>query len=400
MLICVAGKNDIAVDVLTYLNEKNIGQYILGVVCNKTETGQNTWQKSLRFFAKMKKIPEYTLEKLFDIKELIFLSLEYDKIIKPELFKSNKLYNIHFSLLPQYKGMYTSAIPILNDEKEVGVTLHKIDRGIDTGDIIEQKSFELLNSYNCRDLYLQYVKYGTELVINNLENIINEKVVMHPQTSQNSTYYSQKYIDYSNINIDLCQTALGIQKQIRAFSFREYQLPEVYNRKIIGTRITKSRSKEKAGNIIYNDLRSMILSTIDYNIIIYIDRLEELIQACKTGDLKTVIDICSIKEHINEKNQEGITPLIEATRNNQIEIVKYMISAGADIYSTNSDGKNLLMYACDAYIDFKSITLINLYLKLGLSAKNRDYYGKDLYEYLNERNYSFDLILMRENIEM
>lgn len=40
MFICVAGKNNIAVDVLEYLIRINNGRYELGVVCNKTETGK------------------------------------------------------------------------------------------------------------------------------------------------------------------------------------------------------------------------------------------------------------------------------------------------------------------------------------------------------------------------
>ena len=42
--------------------------------------------------------------------------------------------------------MYTSCLPILFNEKESGVTLHKIDRGIDTGDIIDQITFPILSS--------------------------------------------------------------------------------------------------------------------------------------------------------------------------------------------------------------------------------------------------------------
>ncbi len=53
-----------------------------------------------------------TLEDIYSIENLIFLSLEFDRIVNPNKFKSNKLFNIH---LPKYKGMFTSIIPILND---------------------------------------------------------------------------------------------------------------------------------------------------------------------------------------------------------------------------------------------------------------------------------------------
>ena len=139
MFICVAGKNNIAVDVLEYLIRINNGRYELGVVCNKTETGKNSWQKSLRFFSQRFNVPEYHLEDMYMRDDLIFISLEFDKIVNPDLFKDARLFNIHFSLLPSYKGMYTSAIPILNGEEMVGVTFHEIDKGIDTGNINAQK---------------------------------------------------------------------------------------------------------------------------------------------------------------------------------------------------------------------------------------------------------------------
>ena len=59
----------------------------------------------------------------------------------PKNFLNARLYNIHFSYLPAYKGMFTSALPIKNGEVDSGVTLHKIESGIDTGDIIDQIKF-------------------------------------------------------------------------------------------------------------------------------------------------------------------------------------------------------------------------------------------------------------------
>lgn len=58
-----------------------------------------------------------TLEQAYEIENLIFISCEFDQLIKPEKFNSPFLYNIHFSLLPAYKGMYTSALPLYNGEK-------------------------------------------------------------------------------------------------------------------------------------------------------------------------------------------------------------------------------------------------------------------------------------------
>ena len=389
-MICIAGKNDISVEVLEYLYKKNNNRYELGVVCNQTDIGKNTWQRSLRFYAKQKNIKEYMLEELYEIEDLIFLSLEYDRIIKPAMFKTNKLYNVHFSLLPQYKGVYTSAHPILRGEKYVGVTLHKIDAGIDTGDIIAQDRFKLKKTYTSRDLYLKYIRRGIQLTINNIDDIIRGNLVMYPQTGNNASYYSKKTIDYTNLAIDLRQTSEDVIRQIRAFTFREYQMPKVKERCIISGRITKIRSKEKYGMIVYENECGMMLATIDYNVFLYFDRFEELMQACEVGDLQKAALICSVKEHINAINEKGWSPIIMATYNNHVELVKYLISVGADLYIKDNDGANLLMYAKDVYLKYGDPELFLLYQRLGLDVSLTDYYGNDIIDYIKKEKMEDD----------
>lgn len=391
MFVCIAGKNNIAVDILEYLIINCRKRYELGVVCNKNENGINGWQKSLRYFAKKYDIREYSLEELYEKRDLIFISLEFERIVNPKLFlRDARLYNIHFSLLPQYKGMYTSAIPILNGEQYVGVTFHKIDSGIDTGEIICQKKFELSSKWTCRELYLQYIKYGTKLVLDCIENVLQDKISCVPQSSQKSTYYSKKYIDYSNLVIDLNQTADGINRQLRAFTFREYQMPEVYGEKIICSQITDIRSKQKPGTIISRNSSAMMVATIDYNILLFLDRFNDLMDACKRGDLTTVKEICSIAKHINESDEHGWTPLIVATYNNHIDIVEYLLLNGANIFAKNNNGTNLLMYAKEAYILYGERKLFDLFCELGLSPKETDYSGKNLEDYLSISNDKID----------
>jgi methionyl-tRNA formyltransferase len=98
--------------------------------------------------------------------------LEFDEIIKSDRFKSKKLYNIHFSLLPKFNGMYTFAWPILSSENCTGVSLHEVDAGIDTGDIVAQVKFNIEITDTARTLYLKYIKEGTSLVNSFLEKIL------------------------------------------------------------------------------------------------------------------------------------------------------------------------------------------------------------------------------------
>lgn len=242
MKFCIAGKNNIAVNALDYLiNELYFSKENIFVVINKTDSGVNLWQKSLKKYALDNNIKIKTLEDCYDIKDLIFLSLEFDRIIKTEFFKTKKMYNIHFSLLPAYKGMYTSALPIINGEKYSGVTLHKIDNGIDTGDIIDQIKFEIDLNDTARDLYLKYIENSFILFKKNIKNILEGNFISTSQQAIGSSYYSKKAIDYSNLKFDYKKTSFEIYNQLRAFIFPEYQLPTIDNEEIFKVELTNTK---------------------------------------------------------------------------------------------------------------------------------------------------------------
>lgn len=268
MNICIAGKNDIAIDVCRYVIE-HYPQANVYALINRNESGEDGWQKSYLKYTRFEpRVVHSTLEEMYDIEDLVFISTEYDRIIKPQMFKTNRLYNIHFSLLPAYKGVYMSAWPILNGEEYTGVTLHEIEQGIDTGDIIAQKKFKISHRETAFSLYSKFIKYGTALVIKNIDHLIRHTYKSHPQSIIGSTYYSKESIDYSNITINLNATATQIDRQIRAFYFPIYQVAQVYGCKIKFTKITETKSKLKPGTIISEDENSIKVSTIDYDIIL------------------------------------------------------------------------------------------------------------------------------------
>jgi methionyl-tRNA formyltransferase len=265
--IIIAGKNEMACNMLSYMLE-NFSQYNYYVIVNKTDDGVDSWQPSLKKKAQNLNIKIINLKDAYNM-DCLFLSCEFDKIIKPDLFNSKKLFNIHFSKLPQYKGVYTSCLPILFNEKETGVTLHKIDAGIDTGDIIEQYIFPILSSDVALDIYLKYNKYGFELLKKNILNIINDDFKCYKQSSVNASYYSLKTLDFKNINIDYRKTANEIKNQIHAYSFVHYQLPLFNDNKITHAEILPEKSNYKIKEIVEETSESITINTIDFNIKLY-----------------------------------------------------------------------------------------------------------------------------------
>lgn len=231
MKIIIAGKSDIASLALIYLKINT--NYKIVAVPSKSDLKEHSWQMSLSQTARELGIETSKNIDNFLVDDNIIFSLEYDKIIKINENNKNEIFNIHFSLLPKYKGVYTSIFPILNNEKSSGVTLHKIDEGIDTGEIVDQIQFNIEND-TAYDLYKKYNYYGFELFKRNIDSIINKNYNSFKQSKAGSSYFSRKDLDFTKRIItkkDLySKNANEIHNILRAFYFPVYQYPIFENR--------------------------------------------------------------------------------------------------------------------------------------------------------------------------
>lgn len=378
-MICIAGKNDIATNVLEYLLRTEKKENIK-IICNKTDKGVNTFQKSLRLFAREKGIQEITLEEIYKIKDVLFLSLEFDRIVDPLKFQSNRLFNIHFSLLPAYKGMYTSALPILLGESRTGVTFHEIDHGIDTGAIIAQTEIPISPIETAKSLYLKYIENGTSLVIDNLESVLSDNYLAQPQSPLGSTYFSKSAIDYSIIKIDLNSTAGQIGRQLRAFTFRDYQMPTVFGFKISKHEIMGQRSVEAPGKVVFENEIHIEVATVDYNIKLFKDYFENLCKACEIDDIYSIKKLLPFVD-LNERTKEGWTPLIIAAYNNSLKAMRLVIDCGAEPNFGNYNHTTPLMYAKACAIRTNDYSSLELLLNRGADYTAKDVFNQTVLDY-------------------
>ncbi len=381
--ICIAGKNDIAVNILLYCIKF---YYKCRIVCvvNMNEPGINTWQKSLKWFAEKNGVEILSLKDVYEIEDLLFLSLEFDRIIRPEKFKSTLLYNIHFSMLPKYKGMHTSVLPILYCEENTGVTLHRIREGIDTGEIVEQTVVPISEDDSSFDLYKKLICSGTELVINNFCRLLHSNLETYQQPQQGSTYFSYNTIDYSNIKLDVNKTAYQIQNQVRAFYFRVFQIITWNGVKYLECKITNEVSNSKPGTIIEDTDIFTKISTIDYNAILYKDVFEELLESIRSGDNERSQYLCASKKTFQSQDYHGWSALTVAVYNNNFQMVDFLCKRGADINVLNNNGTTLLMYAKNCYTLFEDATIFEYLMEWGLNPNQKDYYGKELADYCRD----------------
>lgn len=397
MKIVVAGKNELACRVLDYLlDTSDFTNSDIYVILNKSDNGQNSWQRSLKALAELREVRVVDEQYIYAMKDILFLSLEYDRILKVEKFSSNRLFNIHFSYLPEYKGMYTSVLPLLFNEPSTGVTLHEIDNGIDTGCIVDQRRINLSDNLTSENLYHQLTELGVDLIKSNLSQILIGDYKAVPQSVTGSKYFPKGYIDFSNVEINLRQTAYQIRTYVNAFCFRPYQRPLLNGIEIDKAVITNDKSTGVPGKIIHQDEFTLTLNTIDYNVVLIKAVDEQLINAAENGDLKCLVKYKSLGGRIDFKNKKGWDIAIVAAYNGYDNIMYWALENGISYETTNYNGTNLAMYVMTNAINTGNYNKFELFLERYKSEiYKRDYNGNDLAFYAKKRKSSKAIELIK-----
>lgn len=383
--ICVVGKNRIAIQTIEMVRRRAPASTRLLAIPSSNDDGIDRWQPSFaKYLRGHDAIDVVDLEDTYTMEGLLLLSTEYDRILRPSRFRDDaRLINIHFSLLPAYKGMFTSSLPILDGAVETGVSLHRIDPGIDTGDIIDQQAFEIDETETAKTLYVKYLNHGAVLIDRNLDSIMDANEVAYPQDWRGSTYFSRSTIDYANLSVDLRQTALGIVRQINAYNHRSYQLAVIAGQPISRVDVTPRRSIAKPGTIVARDDATLTIASIDYDCICVIDRFDELIEATRRQDVKLMAEILAGDPLlIEESGRDGWTPLIVAAFNGLVESAALLLDRGADPNAPNQKLTVPLMYAKDYWLATGDDAMVAMLLRHGADPVRCDIAGKAVLDYL------------------
>lgn len=381
-MIVIAGKNNIAVHALNSLI-RHVGKHAIVALPNKNDSGENSWQQSLRLAANREGVRISSLEDIKGSEVRLFISLEYDRIIDPDDFPSASLYNIHFSLLPKYKGMYTSIWPVLFGDEESAVTLHEIDNGIDTGKIYAQRKFEVLSCDRARDIYKKYIENAISLFDECVEGLLIGSLIAVPQSAVGSSYFPKNAIDFSSLEINLKCTAWELQRQIYAYSFREYQIPEVFGKPIVEVDITPDRSFQKPGALLENSGEHLRVATIDYDVVLYVDKLPEVLKSIQTCSSSEVPELIKHIAGVHDRNERGWSPLIVSAFHGNYDAVDRLLSYGANVNDRNNKGTTVLMYAKDFAIEHGERRVFDLLRFHGADLDLKDFSGRKLKDYLN-----------------
>lgn len=172
-------------------------------------------------------IPVYQPVKLKDsdsyeiIKELnpdVIVVVAYGQILPENILNIPKYgcINVHGSLLPKYRGAAPIQWSILNGDKVTGVTTMYMEKGLDTGDILETKEYEIGINDTAGEVFDTLAEMGGKLILDTLEKA--EKGQLHPIKQDDSKSSYAKMLDKSMCNIDFSKTNLQVHNQVRGLS--------------------------------------------------------------------------------------------------------------------------------------------------------------------------------------
>lgn len=123
-------------------------------------------------------------------------------IISDELILKfpGKILNIHLGLSPYYRGAGTNYWPLVNEEPEFcGVTIHYLDSGIDTGDIINRARARAIENDNIHTFGNRIIKVGVALMGQTINEFSSGKVSSDKQPVNKGKLYQRKDFSYASL---------------------------------------------------------------------------------------------------------------------------------------------------------------------------------------------------------
>ena len=124
--------------------------------------------------------------------------------------------NVHTSLLPKYRGAAPIQWAILNGEPETGVTIMKMDVGLDTGDILTQAATPILAEDNAQTLHDRLGRLGADLLVSTIRDHAAGKIRPRPQPAEGASL--ARKLNREDGRLDWKLTAGELWNRVRAFT--------------------------------------------------------------------------------------------------------------------------------------------------------------------------------------
>jgi len=178
------------------------------VICSYREWSENISDYLLSEFDKLAKFIKIKNKDEFnqlikdETKVDLFLFIGWSEIISKNIVDKNMCFCLHPSLLPKYRGGSPIQHQMINLEKQSGVTIFKMNEGIDTGPVYFQEPFNLEN-LDLKDVFQNIIKIGTKGFKLLIKDVLNDKnLKLKEQKQDEATTFKRRIPEQSEITIE------------------------------------------------------------------------------------------------------------------------------------------------------------------------------------------------------
>lgn len=196
--------------------------------------GKDTWQT----YCQTQNIP--LLFNLDDLPDCDFIiSVQYHRILKARhIQKARQIaLNLHLAPLPEYRGCNQFSFAIIDNAHEFGATLHRLEVGIDSGDIVFERRFVIPPNCFVQTLYELTCTAALDLFAQHIGDIATgnyQLIAQNSRIAQYGTNYHYRHEINQLKEIDLNWSAEKIMRHIRATYFPPFEPPYAWvgNKKV------------------------------------------------------------------------------------------------------------------------------------------------------------------------
>jgi len=142
----------------------------------------------------------------------------FGQILRPNVLELPRFgcINIHASLLPRHRGSAPIQAAILAGDTQTGITIMKMDAGVDTGPMLRQRAIPILPQDTGGSLFEKLSALGGELLLETLPGYLSGEITPQPQPETGVTYIGM--LKKEDGLLDFTLPAVELERKIRAFS--------------------------------------------------------------------------------------------------------------------------------------------------------------------------------------
>jgi methionyl-tRNA formyltransferase len=194
---------------MIFLGEDSFSAHVLSTILELkypvklvvTIAYENNIHKRLELIAKKNSIPYLRVSKINsatslnlirEVKPHLIFSAHFQQLLQAELLQIPKIgsVNLHPSLLPKYRGMSPQHWPIINGDHETGVSIHFVNEGVDTGNLVVQKRLAIPKECYVSDLQRLMLPVYADVTKEALK-LIEDGYRGTPQSAEGQSHYGR-----------------------------------------------------------------------------------------------------------------------------------------------------------------------------------------------------------------